>query len=44
MTNEPKAHSRWSATGQKQPLTSGCYRPFTTGEDVYEVKVALHSY
>ena len=26
-------------TGQKQPLTSDSYRPFTTGEDVYEVKV-----
>lgn len=25
--------------GQKQPLTSDSYRPFTTGEDVYEVKV-----
>ena len=27
------------ALGQKQPLTSDSYRPFTTGEDVYEVKV-----
>jgi len=27
------------ANGQKQPLTSDSYRPFTTGEDVYEVKV-----